>query len=185
MKIYTELNRIQKEIKAPKSQRNSFGNYNYRSAEDILEAYKKVASNTTLIVQDELVQIGERYYVKAVATLFLDGESINATAFAREAESKKGMDESQITGATSSYARKYAMNALFAIDDTKDADTHDNSKSETPKITDTLKKQIADTTTLEALQKLYKDNAGLGKEFATLVTEQKKFIQSANEPEIV
>lgn len=129
--LYTELNRIQNELKAPKNQRNNFGNYNYRSAEDILEGYKKVAGETSLVISDEIVQIGERYYVKSTAVLSgVTDESntvqISAIAFAREPLSKKGMDEAQITGATSSYARKYAMNALFAIDDTKDADGHDN-----------------------------------------------------------
>lgn len=127
MKIHTELNRIQRELKAPKSQYNSFGNYNYRNAEDILEAYKKVAGDTTLVIADEIVLVGERYYIKATAQLFCEEEAISTQAFAREAETKKGMDESQITGATSSYARKYALNALFAIDDTKDADSQDNT----------------------------------------------------------
>ena len=180
MKIHTELNHIQKELKAPKSQRNSFGNYNYRNAEDILEAYKKVAGETTLVINDEVVLIGSRYYVKATATLYLADEKVETVAFAREAESKKGMDESQITGATSSYARKYAMNALFAIDDTKDADSQDNTSVEKKVITDELRQAVEDTTSLEALQALYKKHEGIGKDWAALVTKQKKFIQNAD-----
>lgn len=116
---------IQNKLKAPKNQRNSFGNYNYRSAEDILEAVKPLLKEQgcTLILSDEMVQVGERIYVKATAT-FSDGEKDTVvTAFARESETKKGMDDSQITGTASSYARKYALNGLFLIDDTKDADT--------------------------------------------------------------
>lgn len=124
------LKKIQQELKAPKSQRNSFGNYNYRSCEDILEAVKPLLAkyNAILTLEDELVQVGERYYIKATAT-FTDGkEPITATAFAREAETKKGMDDSQITGTASSYARKYALNGLFLIDDTKDADTDEHAR---------------------------------------------------------
>lgn len=125
------LKRIQQKLKAPKSQRNSFGNYNYRSCEDILEAVKPLLAEekAMLLLSDELVQIGERYYVKATARFVQDSESIEVTAYAREAEIKKGMDESQITGTASSYARKYALNGLFLIDDTKDADTDEYAKS--------------------------------------------------------
>lgn len=128
-----KLLKIQSELKAPKGQYNSFGHYNYRNCEDILEALKPLLkeTKTVLILQDEVVDIGNRFYVKAEA-LLLDaeekidveevGSSFKATAFAREEESKKGMDGCQITGAASSYARKYALNGLFAIDDSKDAD---------------------------------------------------------------
>ena len=123
-----QLSKIQKNLKAPKNQRNNFGNYNYRSAEDILEAIKPYLNGDdgiTLILSDEIVLIGDRYYVKATATLSdKDGKTASATAYAREPLTKKGMDEAQITGATSSYARKYALNGLFAIDDNKDADTY-------------------------------------------------------------
>lgn len=127
MNIYEKLLAIQAELKAPKSQYNSFGKYNYRNCEDILEALKPLLAKikATLIINDEITNIADRFYVKAIAR-FVDvetGERIEATAFAREEESKKGMDSSQVTGATSSYARKYALNGLFAIDDTKDADT--------------------------------------------------------------
>ena len=120
-----KLSKIQRELKAPKNQRNDFGKYNYRSCEDILEAVKPLlaAEGLVLTITDNIEMIGGRYYVKATATV-TDGEkSISTTAFAREAEGRKGMDESQVTGSSSSYARKYALNGLFCIDDTKDADT--------------------------------------------------------------
>ena len=121
---------IQHKLKAPKGQYNSFGKYNYRSCEDILEGVKPLLKehNLALLIDDEIVQIGERYYVKATARITDGREIVSATAYAREPDTKKGMDESQITVATSSYARKYALNALLCIDDTKDADTMDNSK---------------------------------------------------------
>ena len=129
MTIYEKLKVIQTKLKAPKGQYNNFGKYNYRSLEDITEAVKPLLDEVgaTLIISDEIIQIGDRYYVKATATLYDIGsnENISVTAFARESETKKGMDDSQITGATSSYARKYALNGLFAIDDTKDTDTEE------------------------------------------------------------
>ena len=131
-----ELIEIQSELKAPKNQRNTFGNYNYRSAEDILEAVKPLLKKhgCHLTISDEMIQLGDRYYVKATATLLKDADSISTTAYAREEESKKGMDSSQITGSTSSYARKHALNGLFCIDDTKDADfTNTHGKEEKPK----------------------------------------------------
>ena len=122
------LQQIQSELKAPKSQRNNFGGYNYRSCEDILEALKPVLAKykAAIILTDEMVEVGGRIYVKATATLKTDNESISGVAFARETETRKGMDEAQVTGAASSYARKYALSGLFALDDTKDADTMDN-----------------------------------------------------------
>ena len=131
-----ELIEIQSELKAPKNQRNTFGNYNYRSAEDILEAVKPLLKKHSchLTISDEMVQLGDRYYVKATATLAKDADSISTTAYAREEENKKGQDSSQTTGSTSSYARKYALNGLFCIDDTKDADfTNTHGKEEQPK----------------------------------------------------
>lgn len=116
---------IQKKLKAPKGQFNKFGKYYYRSCEDILEAVKPILADAgcTLTLSDEVVLIGDRYYVKAIA--WLKGEDVDevVTAYAREADNKAGMDSSQITGTASSYARKYALNGLFCIDDTKDADT--------------------------------------------------------------
>ncbi len=123
------LSKIQKELKAPKGQMNTFGKYKYRSCEDILEAVKPLLGEAVLTISDEIILIGERHYVKATATLTQDTASISVSAFAREALVKKGMDESQITGAASSYARKYALNGLFCIDDTKDADDGDNTGS--------------------------------------------------------
>ena len=135
-----ELIAIQSELKAPKNQKNKFGNYMYRSAEDILEAVKPLLKKYSchLTISDEMVALGERYYVKATATIAKDGNYESTTAYAREEESKKGMDASQLTGSTSSYARKYALNGLFCIDDTKDSDftnTHgEETKAVNPKI---------------------------------------------------
>lgn len=148
MTIHDRLTFIQQNLKAPKSQYNAFSKYNYRSCEDILEAVKPLLGECSLTIFDEIVQFGNetdvRFYVKATVRLSrgTKGDVIENTAFAREAGVKKGMDEAQITGATSSYARKYALNGLFAIDDTKDADTMDNrndKSSTTP--TGTVDKQ--------------------------------------------
>ena len=127
--------KIQEELKAPKNQRNNFGNYNYRSPEDIIEAVKPIAHKYGyyLIISDEIVEVGGRIYVKATARLQPNeaGNIYSATGWAREEETKKGMDGAQITGAASSYARKYALNGLLAIDDTKDADaTNTHGKEE-------------------------------------------------------
>lgn len=121
-KIYSELARIQHELNAPKTLFNKFGNYYYRNAEGILAAVKPLLNGLALIVNDEPMMVGERYYIKATATLTDGEESVSATAYAREDETKKGMDGCQLTGACSSYARKYALNALLMIDDTKDSD---------------------------------------------------------------
>ena len=145
---------IQSELKAPKNLYNKFGGYNYRNAEGILEAVKPLLKKygATLVISDDLVEVGGRVYVKATALLLgasdVPDAPIFATAYAREPESKKGMDESQITGSTSSYARKYALNGLFLLDDTKDADTDEyheqtnkpapKKKAPEPKVTATL-----------------------------------------------
>lgn len=130
-----KISEIQAQLKVPKNNRNTFGNYNYRSAEDIVEAVKKIINpeGLSLIITDDVVEVGGRVYVKSTATI-LDGEDrYTATGFAREDESIKGMFASQITGAASSYARKYALNGLLAIDDTKDADaTNTHEITETP-----------------------------------------------------
>lgn len=143
--IYTKLSHIQNELKAPKNQFNKFGNYKYRSCEDILEALKPLCAKykATLIIYDEIVMIGDRYYVKAMAKLY-DQETtdyIEAYAFARECIDKKGMDQAQVTGATSSYARKYALNGLFNIDDTKDFDTNEVHQQSNQKQGNTQPKQ--------------------------------------------
>lgn len=160
MKLVEKLSIIQKELKAPKGQRNTFGNYNYRSAEDILEAVKPLLfeAKTALTISDDLIFIGDRYYIKATVTL-RDAEStevIENVAFAREEETKKGMDGSQITGTASSYARKYAMNGLFAIDDTKDADTDEHKKQQEEKVKMITKAQVTQIVGLfdkETIQK--------------------------------
>lgn len=129
-----QLSAIQQKLKAPKSNRNDFGKYNYRSCEDILEAVKPLLGECTLVISDTIEAIGGRVYVKATATISdLKGVSVSTTAYAREAEEKKGMDVAQITGAASSYARKYALNGLFAIDDTKDADATNEHDKQEPK----------------------------------------------------
>ena len=126
MNVYEKLIAIQSELKAPKSQYNNFGKYAYRNCEDILESLKPLLKEhkSTIYISDEIVTVLERFYVKATVT-FIDaetGEKIINTAYAREEEDKKGMDGSQVTGSSSSYARKYALNGMFAIDDTKDSD---------------------------------------------------------------
>jgi len=145
MGIYEKLSKIQEELKAPKGQYNSFGKYKYRSCEDILEAVKPllVKNKLSMQISDELIQIGDRYYVKASATLLdiEDNSTMTNTAYAREEEEKKGMDGSQITGTASSYARKYALNGLFLIDDTKDADT-DEYQEQSNKVKKITKEQI-------------------------------------------
>lgn len=134
------LNDIQQHLKAPKSQYNSFGKYSYRNCEDILEAVKPLLGKNTLVVSDEVVLIGDRYYVKATAELLNEkGESQGiSSAFARETLEQKGMNDAQITGSTSSYARKYALNGLFLIDDTKDDDSREPKESKVvpPKVAD-------------------------------------------------
>ena len=138
MEIYKKLSRIQCELVATKGQYNNFGKYSYRSCEDILEAVKPLLDKykVAIVIKDDIVLVGDRFYVKATATLIDSetGESVEASAFARESADKKGMDSSQVTGATSSYARKYALNGLFAIDDNKDADATNTHGKETIKV---------------------------------------------------
>lgn len=147
--IYKKLNQIQIKLKAPKSQFNKFGNYKYRNCEDILEALKPLLNEfkTVISLKDEIIFIEERFYVKATVTLIDSetGEAFSTSAFAREEETKKGQDGSQITGSSSSYARKYALNGLFAIDDTKDSDsTNTHGKEEAKKTTETEFKKAID-----------------------------------------
>ena len=135
--VYTTLVEVQSKLKAPKSQFNKFGNYAYRNCEDILEALKPLLNEVKAIINisDDVVLVGERYYIKATVKFICaeSGEVIEASAMAREEENKKGMDSSQLTGSTSSYARKYALNGLFAIDDTKDSDTTNTHNKDTSK----------------------------------------------------
>lgn len=140
MGVYEKLLAVQSELKAPKGQFNNFGGYKYRSCEDIMEAVKPILAKNkaVILLDDEVVEIASRVYVKATAQ-FVDceeGKGIETHAFAREDKEKKGMDGAQVTGATSSYARKYALNGLLAIDDTKDADaTNTHGKDDKPAIT--------------------------------------------------
>ena len=132
-----KLARVQNSLKAPKNQRNEFGNFNYRSAEDILEAVKPllIANSLALTINDEIVCVGERYYIKATVVLTDGNDEVSVSAFAREDESRPGMSESQCTGCCSSYARKYALNGLFCIDDGKDSDSFNNSvRKDEPKV---------------------------------------------------
>ena len=176
MNIYEKLSNIQNELKAPKGQFNKFGGYKYRSCEDILEAVKPLCkkNRATLILSDELENIGDRYYIKATATLVSIDEAtvdnpaykISNTSYAREEEQKKGMDGSQITGTASSYARKYALNGLFNIDDTKDADTDEFTKQQ--QIDD---EKVIDKTKVDALNKSI-ENAGIKDDVVELILGQ-------------
>lgn len=162
MKTTNSLAEIQAKVKAPKGQFNSFGKYHYRSAEDILEAVKQVINpmGFYISISDAIVVQGDRFYVQATATLSNGTETYTSTAFAREEESKKGMDGSQVTGASSSYARKYALCGLFAMDDTKDSDatnTHGKEQQAKPKIDNAiLTSSINATSTIESLNNYYK-----------------------------
>lgn len=143
MSIYEKLTKVQNELKAPKNRYNSFGKYKYRSCEDILEAVKPLLleNKLAMTITDEVIDVAERFYVVATVTVF-DTESeakLTTTAYAREDLDKKGMDGSQITGSTSSYARKYALNGMFAIDDTEDSDTQD---PESTKVKDKSAKEL-------------------------------------------
>ena len=146
MSIYTKLMNVQNELKVPKNNTNTFGNYKFRNAEDILEVLKPLLKkhNVTVIITDDVVMVGDRYYIKATVK-FIDtetGEMIETSALAREEETKKGFDASQITGSTSSYARKYALNGLFAIDDTKDSDTTNKHLKDEPTLSDAQIKRL-------------------------------------------
>lgn len=180
---------IQSELKAPKNLYNSFGGYNYRNAESILEAVKPLLKkyDASLVVSDEIVEVGGRIYVKAEATLYdVNGTSdsmtnllaprITATAYAREPETKKGMDDSQITGSTSSYARKYALNGLFLLDDNKDADSdeyHEQTAKPAPKKA-TKKAPEPDAPAPFICERCGQPINGIGKHPASKVAEDSK-----------
>ena len=175
-KLYSKLMRVQSELKAPKNQYNKFGKYKYRSCEDIMEGVKPLLAREKLMlsVSDEVRQIGDRYYIEATATIICteEGDRHEVKALAREGANKKGMDPAQLSGATSSYARKYALNGLFAIDDTKDADsTNKHGKGERGKqinnkpsnskndlITDKTKNEIEEL--LEKAHSKYEETKG-------------------------
>lgn len=178
---------VQSQLKAPKNQRNDFGGFNYRSCEDILEAVKPLlkAEGLCLTITDDIVMVGDRYYVKATATL-TDGErSLPNQAFAREPEERAKMDGSQVTGSASSYARKYALNGLFAIDDTKDADALNNGqdaangkdfdKGKAKAIAEARK--APDLAALNAIYKKYETRYGKDTDFLNECTTRKKQIK--------
>lgn len=194
MENTSTLSDIQSKVKAPKGQTNNFGNYKYRSCEDIVEAVKPIINplGYHLILSDEMVMLGNRFYIKATATLTNGKDSYDAVGYAREEETKKGMDSSQITGAASSYARKYALNGLFAIDDTKDSD-HTNDGKEEPKKkeqsnelpwlnegTEDYKKVVARLSakdskgTIEDVKKVYKLNAKVKADLDLIIIERNK-----------
>ena len=195
MSIYETLSHIQVELKAPKNLYNSFGRYKYRNAESILEAAKPLCAKygCTLTVSDEVILIGSRYYIKATATVQdKDGNAASATALAREDETKKGMDGAQITGTSSSYARKYALNGLFCIDDTKDPDSdeyHNQTTKDHQEATASQEATAAEpqpvTASPEVTTQVVKDMATTalkgyaqrtGKDNKTVQTEAKTFI---------
>lgn len=174
-----ELTAIQTELKAPKSQYNKFGKFNYRKAEDILEALKPLLKEhgCTVVCTDDIVEIGDRIYVKATASIKnSSNETETSVGFARESESIKGMEAAQITGAASSYARKYALNGLFAIDDNQDADT--TSEGKDGDATDIAKAmaELAKSKTLQDLQTIAKTYSHLmgNKSFLSACTAKRK-----------
>lgn len=176
MKLHEKLLAIQTKLKAPKGQYNKFGNFNYRSAEDILEAVKPLNAEQGLLltITDEIKEVGGRIYVVATATVSDGTDELKVSAFAREPENKKGMDESQITGATSSYARKYALNGLYAIDDNKDADTdeHKQQQENAPKKQQAQKQQAKEPTEQELheiVEKYARNIEALGVERSKLI----------------
>ena len=182
--IQSELNRIQGAIKAPKGQKNEHGNFQFRSAEDICAAYKPLAGDTILQLNDELVELGTRVYVKAIATLLLGDEKVETVAYAREPDKFASMNEAQSTGSASSYARKYALNGLFAIDDTKDADTTPEEAEKEEKVKTVMEEHeanimmIDDVTRLEEYWDAHKGD-GLGAQFAKMVKRRKVNIVNA------
>lgn len=168
MKITAKLMNIQQKLIAPKNNYNSFGKYSYRSCEDILEAVKPLLAENKVVLTicDEIILVGERFYIKAIATLTdcESDETISNVAYAREEDKKSGMSESQITGSCSSYARKYALNGLFCIDDVKDADTRDNREKTTETTTKKKTPTAADKKALNDLvAKCKEDNVSIEK----------------------
>ena len=169
---------IQQKLKAPKNQKNAFGGYNYRSCEDILEAVKPLLAkqNLALLIEDNIIAIDGRFYIKATATIVDDEGKVVAqtSALAREEESKKGMDASQLTGSTSSYARKYALNGLFAIDDTKDADAANTHGKEETNSDAKLIAGFSKCNNLEELVKYKDDNKDKVKDIKAFRAEYTK-----------
>jgi len=155
--IQNLLSKIQQELKAPKGQYNSFSKYNYRSCEDILSAVKPLLGDAFITLSDEMVEVGGRVYVKATATIHTGSAQLSVTAFARESDQRKGMNSDQLTGATSSYARKYALNGLLLIDDNKDSDTTDHRQQGAAKTT-TKAKPALESITPDEYWKLSKND---------------------------
>lgn len=180
-----ELNTIQTSLAAPKGQRNNFGNYNYRSCEDILAAAKPLLKEQecTLTIADDILLVGDRFYIKATATITnKEGLSVSTTAFAREEAAKRGMDASQVTGAASSYARKYALCGLFAIDGEKDADALNTSKEYTQAVATQPKAKSDELTPHEIIESIIKPalaQANTREDVVKLYEQYKKF---ENEP---
>lgn len=169
MELIKKLALIQSKLNAPKGQFNKFGKYNYRNCEDILQALKPILDGAVVLLTDDIMQIGDRFYVKATAAI-REGESIISTSgFARECLTKKGMDDAQLTGSCSSYARKYALNGLFLIDDNKDADSMDNSN----------KAEIAEMYQLDDNAKGWIESARQDKNVLNQITDPgyRKFIE--------
>lgn len=183
-----KLIKIQQELNAPKNLFNSFGGYSYRSAESILEAVKPLLKkyNCSLLLGDKIVNVGEFNYVKSTATLATQEENVSVTAYAREAKTKKGMDDAQITGSASSYARKYALNGLFAIDDTKDPDTNEHRQERSKKPTEgdlskakqSLFKAFKDKGITDSVEMMGEIQKATGKDVVESVEDVNKVIEN-------
>lgn len=202
LSIHDKLVKIQSELRVPKNNYNKFSNFYYRSAEDIQEALKPLLAENglTLLLSDEVILIGSRYYIKATASLTDGKETVATEAYAREEEVKKGMDGSQISGSSSSYSRKYALNGMFLIDDTKDADTRDNKEEEVDQkeslkkigddiLASRLRIKIKNVVLTEDLEKLKPEIAEAGKvltreQFESVINEAKKKKESLKAVEI-
>lgn len=187
--LYDKLIKVQGLLKAPKGQYNSFGKYKYRSCEDILEAVKPllVDNGLLLTIEDDVVMVGDRIYIKAIATIRCGENSLQSVAFAREEDTKKGLDVSQVTGAASSYARKYALNGLFCIDDNKDSDTTNIGKQPEKKETDENPifdmacNDVRSAKTTEALKSIWNEYSSLqsNQVFKALVNKRKAELNGA------
>lgn len=176
--ILQKLLAVQSELRAPKSQYNNFGKYAYRTAEDILEAAKPLLKKYGLVltISDEPVMVGERYYIRATATVFTEDDYRSVTAFAREEESKKGMDAAQLSGATSTYARKYALCGLFCIDDNKDADSGQATVTKDDAI-----KELSGANSQDALVDVwnkYANDYGNDNDFRVAYVKRQRFISN-------
>lgn len=187
--LYQNLIKVQGALKAPKGQYNSFGKYKYRSCEDILEAVKPllVQHGLLLTIEDDVIQVGDRIYIKAIATIRQGDNFLQSVAFAREEDTKKGMDSSQVTGAASSYARKYALNGLFCIDDNKDSDSTNIGKQPEKKETeenplmDMALNDVRNAKDTQSLKAVWEEYTSLhsNKVFKGLVNQRKAELNGA------